>query len=69
MDHNSTALFLLTGLFSACGARSDQLDNKDQRTEAMLAALSISHHYPDSPFAQSADLYIEIMQERYLEDQ
>lgn len=64
---SSATLFLLTGLVSACGSYRTANENStspantsDPETEALLAALTISQHYPDTPFATAADTYIEI---------
>ena len=67
MENSPTALFLLTGLITACGSRPEPKDKQERETEAMMAALSISRHYPGTSFSSSADTYIEIMQKNYLE--
>jgi len=67
MNNSTTALFLLTGLVTACGTNAQQDNYTNTETEAMLAALNISLHYPQDPFGQAADGYIDLMQEDYLE--
>lgn len=76
MDKNATtALFLLTGLITACGthkampllqkARTKVVDQ--QYLEAIYTAERIIKHYPDTAYAESARTIIEIINRRHLD--
>ncbi|SMO37721.1 hypothetical protein [Fodinibius sediminis] len=76
MDHTeTTALFLITGLITACGTHEampilhraqTKVVNK-QYLEAIVAAEKIVEHYPGTPFADSARELIHIINKHHLD--
>lgn len=72
---NTTAIFLITGLITACGSHEampilrkarNKVVNK-QYLEAILASEKIVEHYPGTPFAASAKQLIHIINKRHLD--
>ncbi len=76
MDHNTTtAIFLITGLITACGSHEampilqktkTKVVNK-QYLEAIFAAEQIVEHYPGTAYAESARELIKIIDKHHLD--
>lgn len=71
----TTAIFLVTGLITACGthdampllqkAQTKVVDK--QYLEAIFAAEQIVHHYPGTAYAQSARKLINVINKQFLD--
>ncbi len=76
MDNaHTTAIFLITGLITACGSHEampilqkakTKVVNK-QYLEAIVAAEKIVEHYPDTAFAESAKRLVKIINKNHLD--
>lgn len=76
MDNTTTtAIFLVTGLITACGSHEavpilqkakTKVVNK-QYLEAVIAAEKIVEHYPNTPYAESARELIKIIDKHHLD--
>lgn len=73
----TTILFLITGLITACGTHEAmpilqktrmKVANK-QYLEAIFAAEKIVEHYPGTPFAKSAREIIYLINKHHLDDE
>lgn len=71
----TTAIFLITGLITACGSHEampilqkakTKIVNK-QYLEAIFAAERIVEHYPHTPYAESAKELIKIINKHHLD--
>jgi outer membrane protein assembly factor BamD (BamD/ComL family) len=73
----TTAIFLITGLITACGSHEampilqkvkTKVVNK-QYLEAIFAAEQIVTHYPDTAYAESARELIKIINKYHLDNE
>jgi len=71
----TTAIFLITGLITACGSHEampilqkakTKIVNK-QYLEAVIAAEKIVEHYPNTAYAESARELIKIIDKHHLD--
>ncbi len=71
----TTAIFLITGLITACGSHEampilqkakTKIVNK-QYLEAVIAAEKIVEHYPNTAYAESARELIKIIDQHHLD--
>lgn len=76
-DPQTTALFLITGLITACGSHQAmpilhkaqmKVVNK-QYLEAIFAAEKIVQHYPGTPFSESARTIIDLINRQHLDEE
>jgi len=74
-NSTTTAIFLITGLITACGSHEampilqkakTKVVNK-QYLEAIFAAEQIVEHYPDTSYAESARELIKIIDTHHLD--
>jgi len=76
-NSETTILFLITGLITACGSHEAmpilqktrmKVVNK-QYLEAIFAAEKIVEHYPDTPFTESARDIIHLINKHHLDEE